>query len=88
LSRRLIVRSAAASDINQAKQWYDSQRDGLGSIFVESLNRILQRIANNPEQFPRVHRELRRAAVSRFPYGIFYLHDESCKSDRMFSWTT
>jgi toxin ParE1/3/4 len=77
LNRKLVIRLAAANDIRDAGAWYESQRVGLGAVFVASLDRTLQRITANPEHFPRVYRELRRAPINRFPYSVFFVDNDT-----------
>jgi len=73
----LIIRSCAEQDIAQAVNWYEENATGLGSRFVLSLDATLHSILRNPEAFPKVYKDIRRALLLRFPYGIFYLIDEN-----------
>jgi len=70
---RLRIRSDAALDIEEAHQWYEKKRRGLGADFLVCVEAALERIRRSPEAYPRVYLELRRAVVRRFPYGMFYL---------------
>jgi plasmid stabilization system protein ParE len=36
----------------------------------------LEKISRSPEQYPVVHREVLRALMRRFPFGIFYIHEK------------
>jgi plasmid stabilization system protein ParE len=40
--------------------------------FRSSVREALERIRENPRQYPEVHRGLRRALTHRFPFSIFY----------------
>ena len=44
----------------------------LGGEFVTEVERLVERIATNPLAFRRVHGEIRRAVLSRFPYAIYF----------------
>jgi plasmid stabilization system protein ParE len=68
----IVVRPAAAADIDEAYLWYERRQTGLGEEFLVALDAIKQRIAANPEAFPVVHRDTRRALLSRFPYALYY----------------
>ena len=35
--------------------------------------RTIGLIAEDPRRYPRVHGEVRRAVIRRFPFGVFYL---------------
>ena len=49
---RLEVRPAAAADIEEAALWYESQRPGLGSEFLEELRHVEAAIAKSPNAIP------------------------------------
>lgn len=71
--KRVVVRPAAAADIDDAYRWYEAQRSGLGEEFLAALSALRGRIADEPSAFPILHRETRRALIPRrFPYGVFY----------------
>ena len=66
--KQVIVRPAAAADIERAYQWYESQRRGLGEEFLEALRLTRDRVLEYPEPFPVLHRDTRRALIPRrFP---------------------
>jgi len=69
----LLIRQDAEEDILQAYQWYEKQRRRLGEDFIQCVEDTLYRIQNNPFQYSQVHKKIRRALISRFPYAIFYL---------------
>lgn len=71
----LLVRPAAARDIEDAFDWYEGQRPGLGNEFLDELRATFERIAQNPQLFQIVHRKTHRAFLRRFPYGVFYRAD-------------
>ncbi len=72
MSLPLRIRPAAAADIEDAYQWYQARRPGLGGEFLQSVSSVLEAMAQQPESFPVVYRDLRRALLRRFPYGVFY----------------
>lgn len=45
---------------------------GLGEEFLAAVRGVIESMLANPEAFPVVHRETRRALLRRFPYGIYY----------------
>ncbi len=45
---------------------------GLGGRFRVELNAAVRGRTATPEGFPAVLRDLRRARLRRFPYGLFY----------------
>ena len=67
---RVVVRPAAAADIEDAYHWYESRKPGLGEEFLTALTSTHDRIVAGPEAFPILHRNTRRALIPRrFPYG-------------------
>jgi toxin ParE1/3/4 len=69
---RLVVRRPAKADVRSAAGQYELRRRGLGREFVAEVDAALNRVGENPFQYQVLHREVRRAVVHRFPYGVFY----------------
>jgi plasmid stabilization system protein ParE len=71
--KAVVVRPAAAVDIEDAHSWYEQQRKGLGAEFLAALRTTMGLVVKHPEAFPVLHRNTRRALVRpRFPYALFY----------------
>jgi plasmid stabilization system protein ParE len=68
----LRLRSAAEKEIASVALWYESQSPGLGSKFLDKADQSLEKISENPLQYPVISKRLRRALVKRFPYIIFF----------------
>lgn len=68
----LVIRPAAAADLDEAFLWYDAQRPGLGGDFLNAVEQVFHALVENPHRYRVVYRETRRANVRRFPYGVFY----------------
>ena len=62
----------AQSEIDDAFAWYDSQSSGLGTLFLDNIDRTIRRIAAYPLSNVEIEQDLRRCLLSRFPYGIIY----------------
>jgi plasmid stabilization system protein ParE len=71
------VRPDAVSDIESAFRWYHDQREELANDFRNHVHETLNRVRKSPELYPRVHDKVRRAAVHRFPYGVFYTVEDN-----------
>jgi plasmid stabilization system protein ParE len=64
---------AAEEEANDAFDWYESEREGLGASFRAEVKLTLDRILQNPTQFQVCYgSNVRRARVQRFPYWIFF----------------
>jgi toxin ParE1/3/4 len=68
------ITALAADDLQRATEWYDGQGK-LGGELVEAVHEILMSIRENPHRFPIVHRDIHRALLRRFPYGVFFRED-------------
>ena len=68
----LVVRPAAAADIDDAYLWYERQRPGLGEEFLVAADAAQALVAGSPTRFPVIHRSTRRVLIHRFPYAIYY----------------
>ena len=75
MSRRLIVRPEAETDITDATLWYDSRQLGLGLEFISEVHSAIARALKNPNFFTRVRRNptVRRVLTRRFPYRVFFI---------------
>ncbi|MFA5924408.1 MAG: type II toxin-antitoxin system RelE/ParE family toxin [Methylococcaceae bacterium] len=69
----LTIRKEAELDINSAFEYCEIQRLGLGHDFLLCVEEALSKIERNPTHYKITHKELRRIAVHRFPYRVFYL---------------
>ncbi len=72
----LSIRKEAEADIAEAYQYYESCLANLGSDFLLCIEESLARILKNPKQYKRVYKQVRRALVRKFPYGIYYFQDQ------------
>jgi plasmid stabilization system protein ParE len=72
MKRRLLVRPAAERDLTEARDWYESQRSGLGSEFLDAVELRFDHIREFPESCAAGYRKVRPAVMRRFPYVIYY----------------
>lgn len=66
------LRDEAGKDLDAAAEWYERQRTGLGTEFLDEALRAFRAIAARPLAYPVIHRDLRRALMHRFPFGIYF----------------
>ena len=71
----IVVRPAAEAEISEAFRWYEDKDEGLGSEFMRALDATLWAIQRAPSGYALVHKQVRRAMLRRFPYGVFYLYE-------------
>ncbi|MFZ2404336.1 MAG: type II toxin-antitoxin system RelE/ParE family toxin [Methylobacter sp.] len=63
---------AAQTELDQAFEWYENQQKDLGVQFLNEFDAAIRRIANYPESYILIEKDVRRCLVKRFPYGILY----------------
>lgn len=68
----VVYRRKVGRDLAGYFGWYNEQRDGLGEEFLAAVDTVFDTIEKYPEIFARIHGEVRRAVLSRFPYVVFY----------------
>jgi plasmid stabilization system protein ParE len=68
----VIVRPEAERDIAEASDYYESQRTGLGDAFEAAVEVVFRQVERMPELHQVVFKTVRRAALKRFPYAVFY----------------
>ncbi len=61
---QVLVRPAAAADIDDAFLWYEQQRPGLGAEFLQTVDSALSAIRSNPQLHAVIHRNTRRALLT------------------------
>jgi hypothetical protein len=59
-------------DLVHAMAFYDSWLTNGGDRFLGRFHETVNRIAENPELFPRKHRSFRRALIRRTYFGIYF----------------
>ena len=65
----------AEEDVKSAFQWYELKSYGVGHRFLLSLEACFSAVTRTPLGFQKIHREIRRTLLKRFPYGVFYVVD-------------
>lgn len=62
----------AELDLIQAIRWYDERGQKLGDDFLRCVYRCIASLERNPQSYPTVDGQTRRALVRRFPFQILY----------------
>ncbi|NBD16114.1 MAG: type II toxin-antitoxin system RelE/ParE family toxin [Cyanobacteria bacterium] len=68
----LVFRPEVQEEVNEAYNWYEKQKLGLGDEFLDSVEQTLNRVSSMPESYQVAYRDVRRAVVKRFPYAVYY----------------
>ena len=72
MTLRVVWTPEASADLDEAMLWQESPRGSRQSL-SRRVDATVSAIADNPLQFALRHREIRRARVHGFPYGVFFL---------------
>ena len=80
MSQPLIIRPEAEADLADAYDWYEERVAGLGTEFLDRVEIVLGAIAEHPELYPTILRNVRRALTRRFPYQVLYIVSETSVS--------
>jgi hypothetical protein len=75
---RVRFENEATQELIESADWYESQRENLGLVFLESIAKTLNTIQRWPDAAPRarevaIELNVRRAPVAQFPYRIVYI---------------
>ena len=76
MTYKIVVRPEAASEIQEAFDWYEERSEGLGLEFLRVADACLSGVQRNPAAYQIVHEQVRRALLRKFPYALFYLVTE------------
>jgi plasmid stabilization system protein ParE len=73
----LRIAPEAEEETQQAAQWYEDRRRGLGLEFLAAVDAAVQRIRDDPLQFSTLETlpdeaNVRRFLLKRFPYAIIF----------------
>ena len=73
MAYKIILEDRAIEEIENAFNWYEIQRSGLGTDFMVEIYDYLDIISQSPKIFPIDFKEYRRAVLKRFSkYVIIY----------------
>jgi toxin ParE1/3/4 len=73
----VVLRDEAKAEMNEAFDYYENRKAGLGVDFVAKVQQVFDRISRNPRMHQLVFADIRRAVVTRFPYCVFYRTDDT-----------
>lgn len=73
----LAFHQEALDELQDAYDWYELQRNGLGLEFMDAIDELVQRFLIKPKSFPKAYKQRRKALPAKFPYlVIFELHGD------------
>jgi plasmid stabilization system protein ParE len=72
MSLAIVFRRAARAEFDDAADWYEQRKAGLGAAFTLAVQQVLDQITAQPDFYPQVYRNVREALVSGYPYCVYY----------------
>jgi plasmid stabilization system protein ParE len=79
MKRLFSIHETAEIEINEAADFYDLESPGLGSIFIDEIQRSIEIIAQFPEAGPIIRGRVRKKPLVKFPFSLIY----SIRSDEL-----
>lgn len=70
--KRAVFHELAEEELNEAASYYETQSRGLGSAFLDEVERTVSLIVEYPEAGPLLNQVVRKRQVRRFPYSVLY----------------
>ncbi|HVS40285.1 MAG TPA: hypothetical protein VMS17_32305 [Gemmataceae bacterium] len=70
MSLPIVFRRAARAEFDDAPDWYEQRRPGLGAAFTAAVQRILDQISAQADFCAQVYQDVREALVGGCPYCV------------------
>jgi toxin ParE1/3/4 len=78
MSYAITVQAEAVWEMQEAFDWYEQQREGLGYALIEEIETCYQKLSEHPENYTFINERFRRIKTNRFPYLLIYEIEGSC----------
>ena len=72
MSLPVNFRPVARIEFDEAADWYELRRAGLGAAFTVAVRKVIDRIGEQPQFYAEVFEDIREALVDGFPYCVYY----------------
>ena len=69
---KIDVLEVARQEFDEAFEYYESRKQGLGEDFRKAVREQVQKIASHPDAWVLVRPGIRKCLGSRFPYDVIY----------------
>ncbi|AFM10812.1 type II toxin-antitoxin system RelE/ParE family toxin [Turneriella parva] len=76
MARKLLVWPEAEADLTAAAIWYSEIRANLAEAFLSDFSAIVQLILDNLQMGVAYGKEVRKLALRKFPYIVYYRNSE------------
>ena len=69
--------SPAEEEMTEAALFYEEACEGLGTDFLDDVQRAIDRLSNYPHSGEAIDLSLRRTLLYRFPFSLMYTVEEN-----------
>jgi len=66
------LQDEAILEMDNAFEWYEDQREGLGDELIEEIESCYEYLRINPQRYSYINPLYRRIKTNRFPYILVY----------------
>ncbi len=73
----LKIQTEALLEIQEAFEWYEEQKAGLGFLLIEEIENCYERLTEQPSYYGFLNSRFRRIKLSRFPYMLIFEIEEN-----------
>ena len=73
---KIEFQTEAIEDIQNAFEWYEEQKSGLGFSFLEEFEICINKLSKSPFRYGLVNKWVRKIQINRFPYLIVFEIEE------------
>jgi toxin ParE1/3/4 len=63
---------AVQQEVDDGYNWYEQRQPGLGTDFLDELERVYAAIQGNPARYGFAQGNIREGLLTRFPYAVYY----------------
>ena len=83
MSLSISFRGQARREFDEAADWYEQRRVGLGARFVAAVERVLDQAAVNPGRYAEVLEGVHEGLVHGFPYCVYFREEGDGRARRL-----
>lgn len=69
---KIVFRNKAVKEIEDAYHWYESQKTGLGDLFIESIDFAVVAITKSPNAYQFIYKKYHHFPLKKFPFVVVY----------------
>jgi toxin ParE1/3/4 len=73
----IAIQEEAIIEMQEAFEWYENKRNGLGYELLDKIEGCFLKISNTPTHYTHINETYRRIKTQKFPYLIIYEIEES-----------